>query len=151
MSGESRTPRANTKRDARRRWQQPSVLPEPDPQEGIRFRWVRLSDGERMDDTNYSASLREGWEPVKPGEVPEMKLQPSRLSEYKDNVTVGGMILCKMPVEMVEERTAYYAEVTGNQMAAIDNEMMRSSDARMPIQKTQRRSVAIFGREPTNG
>ena len=48
-----------------RKWMPPQLLPDPHPEEGYAFRWIRLSTLGAADAMNISSKLREGWEPVK--------------------------------------------------------------------------------------
>ena len=58
---------------------------------------------------------------------------------------MGGLILAKMPIETVEQRRAYYEKMSSDQMEAVDNNLMRESDGRMPITQPNRQSKVTFG------
>lgn len=126
-------------------WQQPDLLPTPKDQEGYKFRWIRISLMGQADPTNTSAKLREGWTPVKAEDHPEMQIFSDPNSRFKDNVEVGGLLLCKAPIEMVEQRNEYYAKQAESQIDAVDNNFMRQNDARMPL-FNERRSEVKFGK-----
>ena len=64
-------------------------------------------------------------------------------------VGVGGLILAKIPEETAEERNAYYEQQTENQMNAVDNNLMRENDPRMPI-SNERKSKVTFGASGKN-
>ena len=128
-----------------KQWQQPELLPEPDKQPGYAYRWIRVSTMNAADPRNLSAKLREGWEPVRIEEQPKFQLLVDPNSRYKDNIEVGGLLLCKTPVEFVQQRNAHYANQTQSQTEAVDNNLMRQSDARMPIFK-ESKSVTSFGK-----
>ena len=64
---------------------------------------------------------------------------------FKDNVVVGGLMLCKAPEELVKERNDYYKQQTAAQMRSVDNNLMRESDPRMPI-FNDRKSTVTFGK-----
>ena len=125
-------------------WQRPETLPEPDKQPGFAYRWIRVTTNGQVDAKNISAKLREGWEPVRIEEQPKFKMLADPNSRYKDNIEVAGLLLCKMPEEFVEQRTAYYAKVTRDNMDAVDNNFMRASDERMPLFK-EKKSSTSFG------
>lgn len=128
-------------------WRKPEVLPTPDPQEGWAFHWVRVSTNNQPDPTNVSAKIREGWTPVKSADHPEMELYTGGVvenSRFKDNVVMGGLMLCKAPQEMVNERTDYYNDQTQAQINSVDNNLMRENDARMPL-FNERKSKVTFG------
>ena len=123
----------------------PELLPEPDKQPGFAYRWIRVSNLNTEDPRNLSAKLREGWEPVKSEEQPQMAMLSDPNSRFKDNIEVGGMLLCKTPIEFVEQRNEYYARQTQAQTLAVDNNLMRQSDARMPLFK-ESKSATSFGK-----
>ena len=133
------------KKTRKRAWTKPEVLPTPTPQEGFAFHWVRVSTRGQADPTNVSSKLREGWEPVKAVDHPEIELVSIENERFKDNVIMGGLMLCKAPVELVEERTEYYQKVTDSQMDSVDNNLMRESDPRMPM-FNNRKSEVTFGK-----
>jgi len=148
-----RTPRAlETRVDAARSederpkaWMPPEHLPSPDPEEGWTFRWIRISTLGAADPMNVSAKLREGWEPVKASQYPRLQMFASKDGRYPDAIEVGGLMLCKTPTELVEQRNAYYLNQAKQQMNSVDNNFMRENDARMPLFK-ERRTEVTFGR-----
>ena len=97
-----------------------------------------------VDPTNVSSKLREGWEPVKATDHPEITLVSVENERFKDNIVQGGLMLCKAPVEMVEERNSYYNQQAKSQMDSVDNNLMRENDPRMPL-FNDRRSKVTFG------
>ena len=127
----------------KRAWTRPEVLPSPTPEEGYVFRWVRVSSRGTTDATNVSSKLREGWEPVKAVDHPEITLVTVENERFADNVVMGGLMLCKAPEEMVEERSEYYEDQTQSQMASVDNNLMRESDPRMPIFNDRKTKVSF--------
>lgn len=128
-----------------KQWMPAELLPEPDKQAGFAYRWIRVSTLNNADPRNLSAKLREGWEPVKIEEQPKFKLLIDPNSRYKDNIEIGGLLLCKTPKEFVEQRGEYYQRQTQAQTEAVDNNLMRQSDARMPLFK-ERKSSTSFGK-----
>ena len=126
-------------------WKRPEVLPSPNEEEGYVYRWIRVSSRGNVDAMNVSSKLREGWEPVKASDHPEITLVTIENDRFKDNVVIGGLMLCKAPKEMVEERNAYYKEQADNQMSSVDNNLMRESDPRMPL-FNDRKSKVTFGK-----
>lgn len=128
-----------------KQWQRPETLPQPDKQPGYSYRWVRVSSLGQNDARNVSAKMREGWEPVRIEEQPQFKLLVDPNSRFKDNIEVAGLLLCKMPEEMVEQRSEYYAKMTKDQIESVDNSFMRENDVRMPLFK-ERKSTTSFGK-----
>jgi hypothetical protein len=128
-----------------KQWQAPELLPEPDKQAGYKYRWIRVSTLNAADPRNLSGKLREGWEPVRVEEQPKFQLLVDPNSRFKDNIEIGGLLLCKTPEELVEQRTAHYENVTKSQSEAVDNNLMRQSDPRMPL-FNERKSSTTFGK-----
>ena len=145
---ESRTPRDVETRESKSRpkqWQQPESLPEPDKMPGYAYRWIRVSTLNTADPRNLSGKLREGWEPVPVEEQPKFKLLVDPSSRYRDNIEIGGLLLCKTPAEFVDQRTAHFNKQAAGQMESVDNNLMRQSDPRMPLFK-ERKSSTSFGK-----
>ena len=128
-----------------KQWMPPELLPEPDKQAGFTYRWIRVSMLNAADPRNISAKLREGYEPVSIEEQPKFKLLANRDGVWKDNIEIGGLLLTKIPTSMVQQREKYYATQTKQQTEAVDNNLMRQSDPRMPIYK-ENRSSTTFGK-----
>ena len=78
--------RENSQR--KKAWSPPQILPDPIPQPGWVFRWIRTSLMGQADPTNTSAKLREGWEPVKAEDHPELMMHSDPNSRFKGNVEV---------------------------------------------------------------
>ena len=138
---ENKTPRELETRAVQERpkqWTQPESLPEPDKQEG--FATLNV-----LDARNYSAKIREGWEPCKLDEQPKFQLLVDPNSRFKDNIEIGGLLLCKTPSEFVVQRNKYYQDQTRAQTEAVDNNLMRQSDPRMPLFKENKSSTS-FGK-----
>jgi hypothetical protein len=128
-----------------KQWMPPEALPEPDKEDGFVYRWIRVSMLNKDDPSNISKSFREGWEPVRIEEQPKYSLLASRDGKYKDNIEIGGLLLCKIPKEFMEQRRDYYANATESQASAVDNSFMRENDARMPLFR-ERKSSTSFGK-----
>jgi hypothetical protein len=126
-------------------WAPAELLPEPVKMPGYKYHWVRISTLGAEDPRNLSAKLREKWEPVPVEEQPEMQLLIDPNSRFKDNIVIGGLLLCKTPEEFVEQRNKFYANQTEAQTEAVDNNLMRQSDPRMPLFK-ERKSSSSFGK-----
>jgi len=124
-------------------WMNPELLPEPDKQAGYAYRWIRVSTLNNPDPRNLSAKLREGWEPVPVEEQPKFQLLVDPTSRFKDNIEIGGLLLCKTPIEFVDQRSEYYAKQTAAQTDAVDNNLMRQSDPRMPLFKEGKSSTSF--------
>jgi len=128
-----------------KQWAPAELLPEPDKQAGYAYRWIRTSTLNQADPRNLSGKLREGWEPVGIEEQPKFQLLVDPNSRFKDNIEIGGLLLCKTPEEFVEQRNKHYRIQAENQMDAVDSSLMRQSDPRMPLFK-ESKSTTTFGK-----
>ena len=136
-----RTPRTAQTREATQRkkqWKRQSVIPAPEPRDGLKFRWVRTSALGNQDNMNVSRRFREGYVPVKAEDFPELKVLSDVGSRFKGNIEVGGLILCSIPAELAEDRVEGQLEEAQAQMEAVDNNFMRESDPRMPVLRPER-------------
>ena len=147
---EERTPREEYNRKTTQRkksWSPPNVLPDPEPEEGWVFRWVRTSMIGNPDNTNVSSKFREGWEVVSAESQPKLKILSDEDSRWgkEGAIEVGGLLLCKAPAEMVKERNKYYEDMADQQMTGIDSNYLRENDPRMPMLQPERQSRVTFG------
>ena len=145
---QNRNPRENTTRvqaERPKQWAPAELLPEPDKQAGFAYRWIRVSMLNQADPRNISAKLREGWEPVTAEEQPRLKLLAAQEGRFKDNIEIGGLLLCKTPEEFVQRRNEYYKGQSDAQTQAVDNSLMRENDPRMPLFNEKKSNVS-FGK-----
>ena len=136
---------SRTTQERPKQWQQAELLPEPDKEPGYAYRWVRTATLNTADPRNLSGKLREGWEPVQVEEQPKFKLLIDPNSRFNGNIEIGGLLLCKCPTELMEQRNEYFAKQARSQEEAVDNNLMRQSDPRMPI-FNERKSSTSFGK-----
>jgi len=133
-------------KDVRKKgWQRPEVLPSPTPEDGYAFKWVRVSTQGHVDATNVSSKLREGWEPVRAEDHPEITMVTVENERFKDNVLIGGLMLCKAAIDLPEERNAHYEAQNNAQIHSVDNSLMRENDPRMPL-FNERKTRVTFGK-----
>ena len=141
-----REPRETRETAARpKMWRPPQLLPDPTPEAGYKFRWIRISTLGEADPRHISSKLREGWEPVKASMHPEIQMMSGQTLRFPDSIEIGGLLLCKTPSEMVGQRNEFYQKQTDAQMHSVDNNFMRENDSRMPLFK-ERQSKVTFGR-----
>ena len=141
----SRELETREKQTRRRSWAPPELLPSPNPEPGFEFRWIRISALGQSDPMNVSSKLREGWEPVKASDHPEVMMMTTENDRFKDNIVIGGLMLCKTPTEFVEDRNAYYRKQAEGQMQSVNNNFMRENDPRMPLFREHTSKVSAFG------
>jgi len=135
--------RENSQR--KKAWTPASRVPSPNREDGYSYRWVRTATLGQADNTNVSAKFREGWEPVRSDDHPELMVQSDIDSRFEGNVEVGGLLLCKNSKENVEDRKEYFAEMNRRQIESVDNNFMRENDPRMPLLRPEKRTKVSFG------
>ena len=128
----------------------PTLLPEPTPQAGYEFRYVRISTLGEADTNNMWQRQAEGWEPVKPEDHPEITCRNPAGSNGR--IEVGGLVLCKSTTEAADARRAYYEDQARDQVRAVDgqHQYMREQDSRMPLEASVK-STVTRGRGFGNG
>mgnify|MGYP003630914796 FL=1 len=147
--GINRTSRANQTREktaARKPWAPPSMLDAPPAPDGFKHRWIRAETRGYDDRKNISAKMREGWELVRQDEYPDFESPVVETGKYEGVFGVGGLMLARIPVETIKERTDYFAKRNADQLEAVDSDMMReNAHSTMTISKADRQSRVTFG------
>ncbi len=144
---QNRQPRALESRERAQRpaaWRPPETLPQPDPRPGWVHRYVRLSTMGTSDPSNISSKLREGYEPCKAEDYPELMMHATTEGRFKGGVEIGGLLLCRIPEEFLKQRAAYYADQNKAQMESVDNNFLSENDHRMP-KFSERSTKVTFG------
>jgi len=142
----NRTPREDDTREAFVReetWAPPNLLPEPKKQEGYVYRYIRTAIMGEDDPMNFNRALREGWQPVAASEQPHLAAFRDKRSQFKDNIEIGGLLLCKCPAEIMKKRDEYYSKMTRGAMQSVDNSLMKENDSRMPLFKEGKTKVTF--------
>lgn len=157
MSKEITIDRANrsastrAKEERRKPWAPPSRLDAPPAPEGFEHRWIRAEVNGYEDKKNVYSKLREGYELVRIDEVPEeyQHLLPTvEDGKHAGVISVGGLLLARIPKETLKERADYFRQKARDQLQAVDNEMMReNAHSSMRIQSPERSSRTTF-RQP---
>ena len=125
-------------------WRPPETLPMPDDRPGWTHRYVRISTMGTADPSNISSKLREGYEPCKAEEYPELMMHASTEGRFKGNIEVGGLLLCRIPSEFMAQRAKYYENLNKSQVDSVDNNFLRENDPRMPL-FSEKRTKVTFG------
>ena len=98
------------------------------------------------DPGNISSKLREGYEPCKAEDYPELMMHASTEGRFKGTIEVGGLLLCRIPSEFLEQRMKYYDEKNRMQMESVDNTFLRERDARSNMAMiVDKKSKVTFG------
>lgn len=113
---------------------------------GWHYRYIRKSIGAYQDVNNFGRAMREGWIPVPLSDHPDMETSVDQAAKNGGNIEIGALVLCKMPVEKVQARNRYYGDFTERQMEAVDNNLMRENDPRMPLFSSRETKVTPFGK-----
>jgi hypothetical protein len=122
------------------------MLDAPPAPEGYKHRWIRTEVRGYDDRKNISARLREGYELVRKDEYPDFEAPVVDSGKYEGVFGVGGLLLARIPVETLAERSAYFAGKSRDLMDAVDHDMMReNAHSSMAINKPDRQSRVTFG------
>lgn len=126
-----RTPRDEISREKEQHYEYrpSSALPDPNPDPQFAYRWVATHIMGTLDPVNASKRFRDGWEPCKAKDHPELHIPGNK----DGNVELGGLMLCRMPKARAQARAHYYQQQNDAQMTSVDNNFMRNNDARMPL------------------
>ena len=144
-TGVPRTAETREKTARRKPWRPPSMLDAPPPPEGYHHRWIRAEMVNSPDKLNMSKRFREGFELVRANEYPGFEAPTIDDGKHAGVISVGGLMLARIPIETVNERRKYYRDRTSAQLRAIDNELMANSNPLMPILAPSRTSRTEFG------
>ena len=151
---QERTPRETDSREATQHpqsWENSANLPTPDPQTGWVFRYIRTSLVGNSDNPNVSRRFREGWQPCRLEDHPELQIHMmDHGSEWatKGNVEIGGQLLCKMPADRAAARDKHFNELAQSQVDSVDNVYFKDQDNRMATKQVfERKSKTSFGRD----
>ena len=148
MEKNNKTSRANQTRSKSERpkvWVPPSSLDAPPAPDGFRYRWIRAESVGFQDTKNIASRIREGYELVRAEEVENASDYPV-LDEgrYKGVIGVGGLLLAKVPIEIAQQRQDYMTRRHAERSDAVENDLMKEQDERMPI-NVERQSRVTFG------
>ena len=148
MKKEDKTSRANQTRSKSERpkvWVPPSSLDAPPAPDGFRYRWIRAEVVGFQDTKNVTSRLREGYELVRAEEVENSSDYPVlEEGKYKGGIGVGGLLLAKVPIEIAKQRQEYMLDRHVDRNEAVENDLMKEQDKRMPI-NVDRQSRVTFG------
>ena len=120
-----RTSRADEQRvskEAKKVWKQPSSLDAPPAPNGFSHRWIRTTVQGFDDTSNVSKKLREGYEFVRAEELKNASDKYPVISEgkYQGCIGIGGLVLARIPIELLEQRAEYFKSITQDRADAVD-------------------------------
>ena len=141
----SRSADTRAKKDARKPWSPPTMLDTPPAPDGYTYRWIRAEVVGQEDRKNVTSRLREGFDLVRAEELDGFEIPSLDDGKHAGVVSVGGLLLAKIPNETREERNSYFEHRAQTQQDAVDNDLMRESDPSSPILKPERKSSVTFG------
>jgi hypothetical protein len=147
MSTDKKTSRASQTREKETRkkvWTPPSALDAPPAPTGFRHRWIRAESIGFQDTKNISGRIRSGYELVRSDEYPDSDYPMVEDGKYKGVIGVGGLVLARVPEEIAQQRSDYYANQHKEKVEAMDNDLMKEEHPSMPID-IDRQSRVTFG------
>ena len=126
-------------------WTPPSSLDAPPAPDGFKHRWIRAESLGFDDTSNMSAKIRSGYELVRADEYSDSDYPTVIEGKYKGVIGVGGLLLARIPDEIVEARKEYFAQQTKDRSDAIENDLMKEQHPSMPINSDRQTRVTFGG------
>jgi len=126
-------------------WTPPSSLDAPPAPDGYKHRWIRAESMGFDDSSNMSAKLRSGYELVRADEYSDVDYPTINDGKYKGVIGVGGLLLARIPDEVVKSREEYFKKQTQDRNDAIDNDLMKEQHPSMPINNDRQTRVTFGG------
>ena len=143
-----KTPRASQTRSKTERpkvWTPPSALDAPEPPKGFKHRWLRAESLGYDDSKNVQGRIRSGYELVRADEYTEGQYPSYKEGKYAGIIGHGGLVLARVPEEIVDSRTEYFAQQTKDRNEALDRDLKREQHPSMPIDQKRQTSVTFGG------
>ena len=140
----SRASQTREKTSQKKVWTPPSSLDAPPAPDGYHHRWIRAETMGFDDSKNMAGRIRSGYELVRADAYPGSQYPTITEGKYKGVIGVGGLLLAKVPEEIVKSREAYFNSMTQDANDAIENDLMKEQHPGMPI-NAERQSRVTFG------
>ena len=140
----SRASQSRVKIERKKHWTPPSYLDTPNAPNGFRHRWVRFEILGYQDTKNVQGRLRAGYELVRSDEFPNDDYPVITDGKYKGVIGHGGLVLTRVPNEIAIERSQYYAGLAKERDQALEHDLLKDQDKRMPINQ-ERQTRTTFG------
>ena len=106
-------------------WMKSGSLPQPNPIDGMEFRYVRCMYRGTSDTPNVSEARRQGWEPCSMVDHSELFCVADPHSLYPGMVEFGNLLLHKRPTWMGEELAKVADQEMQAQMDGIEQNYFR--------------------------
>jgi hypothetical protein len=140
----SRASQTREKTSQKKVWTPPSSLDAPPAPDGFHHRWIRAETMGFDDSKNMAGRIRSGYELVRADAYPGSQYPTVTEGKYKGVIGVGGLLLAKVPIEIVKSREEYFNNMTQDANDAIENDLMKEQHPGMPI-NAERQSRVTFG------
>jgi len=140
----SRASQTRDKTSQKKVWTPPSSLDAPPAPDGFHHRWIRAETMGFDDSKNMAGRIRSGYELVRADAYPGSQYPTVTEGKYKGVIGVGGLLLAKVPIEIVKSREEYFNNMTQDANDAIENDLMKEQHPGMPI-NAERQSRVTFG------
>ena len=147
MTKETRTSRASQTREKtsqKKVWTPPSSLDAPPAPDGYHHRWIRAETMGFDDTKNMAGRLRSGYELVRADAYSGSEYPVISEGKYKGVIGVGGLLLARIPEEIVKARDEYFRKITQDRDDAVESDLMKEQHPGMPI-NAERQSRVTFG------
>ena len=141
----SRARQSSAKTAKKTTWTPPSSLDAPPAPDGYHHRWIRAETMGFADTKNMSGKIRSGYELVRADEYPGSEYPTVQDGKYKGVIGVGGLLLARIPVEVVKSREAYFNSMTQDADTAIERDLMKEQHPGMPINAERQYRVTFVG------
>ena len=140
----SRASQTRSKTERKKVWTPPSSLDAPPAPTGFRHRWLRAESLGFNDSKNIQGRLRSGYELVRADEYPDSDYPVVEDGKYKGVIGVGGLLLARIPMEIVKSRDEYFNKITQDKDTAVEQDLMKEQHPSMPI-NAERQTRVTFG------
>ena len=141
----SRASQTRAKTEKPKVWTPPSSLDAPPAPDGYHHRWIRAESMGFDDTKNMAGKLRSGYELVRADEYPGSNYPVMTDGKYKGIIGVGGLLLARIPVEIVKSRDEYFKKITQDRDTAVEQDLMKEQHPSMPINADRQTRVTFGG------
>ena len=140
----SRASQTRAKTEKPKVWTPPSSLDAPPAPDRYHHRWIRAESMGFDDTKNMAGKLRSGYELVRADEYPGSNYRVLNEGKYKGVIGVGGLLLARIPMEIVKSRDEYFNKITQDKDTAVEQDLMKEQHPSMPI-NAERQTRVTFG------